>query len=197
MPQLPETSTTLLRDLAGDTDNPRWSEFVSRYRPALASFMATHFPSVDAEDIIQETFIAVAKAIPSYRYVPEEKGYFHNFLLGILRHRAINQLKRNMRWGKVLADYAQESSDRSVDDEDGERNWRKAVYEIALQQLLADRTVADQTKQMFIHTAIDNEKPETVAAAFGVSRDVVDHAKCRLTARLKALVEELKSADVE
>ena len=94
MAKVPDTSTTLLRDVAGSMDNPRWGEFVARYRPVLEAFMFERFPSLDAGELIQETFIAIARVLPNYRYVPEEKGHFHNFLTGILHHKALGGRKR-------------------------------------------------------------------------------------------------------
>lgn len=40
---VPETSTTLPRDIAGDAEHPRWREFVARYRPVLEAFMAQRY----------------------------------------------------------------------------------------------------------------------------------------------------------
>ena len=89
---MPETSTTLLRDVAGDSKHARWSEFVDRYRPMMEAYMRERFPSVEADDTIQETLIALIKTFPVYHYSPEEKGSFHNYLTGILRNKALRQL---------------------------------------------------------------------------------------------------------
>ncbi|MBR1608293.1 MAG: sigma-70 family RNA polymerase sigma factor, partial [Kiritimatiellae bacterium] len=87
---VPKTSRTFLRDIGADADSPRWAEFVVRYRPVLEAFLASKFPSLagDAEDLLQETFLAVVRVLPSYRYVPGEQGSFHNYLTGILRNKA-------------------------------------------------------------------------------------------------------------
>ena len=82
MAQPPTTSTTLLRDLAQDSQHARWGEFVARYRPMMEAFLRERFPSVEADDVIQETLIAVCTALPSYRYSPDEKGHFRNYLTG-------------------------------------------------------------------------------------------------------------------
>ena len=78
--KIPTTSTTLLRDLAQDSQHARWSEFVARYRPMMEAFMRERFPSLEADDVIQETLIALIKALPSYHYSPDETGHFHNYL---------------------------------------------------------------------------------------------------------------------
>ena len=92
MANIPTTSTTLLRDLAQDSQHARWGEFVARYRPMMEAFMRERFPSLDADDVIQETLIELIRVFPVYRYSPKEKGHFHNYLTGILRHRALRMM---------------------------------------------------------------------------------------------------------
>ena len=82
MAKIPTTSTTLLRDMANGSRHDRWNEFVARYRPMMEAFMCERFPNVEADDIIQETLVALCKVLPSYRYAPDEKGHFHNYLTG-------------------------------------------------------------------------------------------------------------------
>ena len=52
---IPETSTTLLKNLAQDAQHVRWGEFVARYRPMMEAFLRKRFPDLEADDIIQET----------------------------------------------------------------------------------------------------------------------------------------------
>ena len=85
----PTTSATLLRDLASDTQHARWGEFVARYRPMMEAYLRRHFPALDADEAIQETLIALIRIFPVYHYVPDEKGSFHNYLTGVLRHKAL------------------------------------------------------------------------------------------------------------
>ena len=195
MANVPDTSTTLLRDVAGSADNPRWGEFVARYRPLLEAFMSDRFPSLDADELIQETFVAVARVLPNYRYVPEEKGHFHNFLTGILHHKALNALRSDRRRDELQRKYADELHAQQRTTDEDRRLWRETLYEIALQQLMASPDVAARSKQIFLRTAIKGEKPEAVADAFSVSRDVVDQTKKRMLDRLRAIVDSLKSAD--
>ncbi len=195
MSTMPETSTTLLRDVAGDAANPRWGEFVARYRPALETFMDMRFPGLEADDLIQETFIAVAAALPSYRHVPEEKGHFHNFLTGILHNKAVNKLRGERRRAERDQKYSLALLAETTPTEEDRRRWRETLYEVALQQVLANPDIADRSKQMFIRTAIKGEKPEAVAESLAVSREVVDQTKKRMTDRLRTIIDDLKRAD--
>ncbi len=67
----------------------------------MEAFMRERFPSIEADDVIQETLIAVWSALPSYRYAPDEKGHFHNYLTGILRNKALRQLGKDRRQAEI------------------------------------------------------------------------------------------------
>ena len=188
MAKIPTTSTTLLRDLANDSQHVRWDEFVARYRPMMEAFMYERFPSLDADDVIQETLIAVCTALPSYRYVPEEKGHFHNYLTGILRHRALRMMDEEKRRTRLADEMLH------VADSD-DTAWRESLMEIALQQLLADTSIHERTRLVFTRVAVNGEKPDDVAAAFGITRNAVDQMKSRMMTRLKELVVALEKAD--
>ena len=190
----PDTSTTLLRDLAGCPDHPRWGEFVVRYRLLMESYLHEWFPSLEMDDLIQETFVAIAKTLPDYRYVPDEKGHFHNYLTGILHHKALNALKRQNRRNEVTREYALDPSARGIGNDADVEKWRETVCEVALQQLLADPSVTGRKRQIFMRTAMKGESPEDVAASLAVSRAVVDQTKKRMMDRLRELVERLKHA---
>ena len=200
MAAIPETSTTLLNDIAFDTQHARWREFVARYRPMMESFVRERFPSVEADDVIQETFVALCRVLPSYRYAPDEKGHFRNYLTGILRNKALRALQQKQKQtalleGEQVAATISEWSCCGEVKTTADQSWRDAVFEIALRQFLADESVADRTKRIFERTAIDGESPESVAAAFKMTRHAVDQAKSRAMARLRELVKRLESVN--
>ena len=224
MGNIPTTSTTLLRDVANDSQHVRWGEFVARYRPMMETFLRERFPSVEADDVIQETFLALWKVLPSYHYEPDEKGHFRNYLTGILRNKALRQLRKERkeavvadelrRAGSIAPCQAETGTHSAITESgrarrpataevgragsplpaaDDESSWREAIFEIALHLFLADKSVADRTKRIFERTALNGESPETVAAAFKMTRHAVDQAKSRAMARLRTLVKELES----
>ena len=190
MAQPPTTSTTLLRNLAQDSQHARWGEFVARYRPMMEAFLRERFPSVEAEDVIQETLIAVCTALPSYRYSPDEKGHFRNYLTGILRNKALRQLSKDNRQAEI-AEEMRRSRGMKADDE---QSWRKALLEIALRQLLNDESIQSRTRQVFLRIAVNGDSPNDVAAAFGIERNAVDQIKNRMMSRLRELVASLEKA---
>lgn len=194
---VPTTSTTLLRDVSGDAQHARWGEFVARYRPMMEAFMLERFPSLDADEAIQRTLVALARALPSYRYVPDEKGAFHNYLTGILRHRALRMKAVEVRRTRDHAAFVQETERMPAEtarDAD-ERSWREAVFEVALQQYLADETVQERTRQVFVRLVVNDEKPEAVAVAFGLTRNAVDQIRSRALRSLRMRVRALECVD--
>ena len=187
----PKTSATLLADLARDSQHARWGEFVTRYRPMMEAYLHARFPQVDADEAIQETLIALIRRFPIYRYVPEERGAFHTYLTGILRHKALKWLRVEQRHRELQATPEVPSGA----DEAAKR--QEAIFEIALQQLLADETLQQRTREIFARVAVNGEKPAAVAEAFGIERNAVDQVKQRLMARLRELVRHLEAVEDE
>ena len=216
---IPETSTTLLRDLAQDSQHARWAEFVERYRPMMETFMRERFPTVEADDVIQETLIALIETLPVYHYSPEEKGSFHNYLTGILRNKALRQLGKDKRQAELvdgmrrsrgdtpyqtadsgagnamLADFGRAGSPLPAEYAADEQSWREALMEIALRQLLADDTVHARTREVFRRVAVNGEKPEDVASDFGITRNAVYQMKDRMMTRLREFVAALEKVE--
>ena len=159
----------------------------------MLSYLQSRFPSLDAEDIIQEAFTAMVKILPDYKYDPEKNGAFHNFLTGVLRNKALcalDQSKRNMAIEERMQ-LAVTVDGKSV-HEQSYRDWREDLFEVALQQVLSDESIHDRTKQAFIRTAINGESADAVAASLGVQRNTVDCMKARMLQQLREIVERLK-----
>ena len=194
----PETSTTLLRDLAQDSQHARWAEFVARYRPMMDAYMRERFPFVEADDAIQETLIALIKTFPVYNYSPEETGAFHNYLTGILRNKALCQIERERRHSANLRAYADEMRNAASSGASPRlESSRRDIFEIALQQLLADKSVHELTREVFRRVAVNGEDPEEVASDIGKTRNAVYQMKDRMMTRLKGFVAALEKVEAE
>lgn len=190
----PETSVTLLYDLASSAKNARWAEFITRYRPMMEAYMRERFPAVDADEAIAETLVALVDVFRNYRYDPGETGRFHNYLTGILRHKALRLCKQAERQRNLLLNVAAEPTAVPSDDSE-EEEYRTALFEIAVRQFFDDESVAPRTKEIFRRTAIGGESPEAVAKAFMMERHAVDQLKSRSVARLRKIIAELEMAD--
>ena len=155
--------------------------------------MRERFPSLDADDVIQETLIELIRVFPVYHYSPKEKGHFHNYLTGILRHRVFRMISEEKRRERLAANHVGACHQSTAESDD--KAWRESLLEIALQQLLADSSIHERTRIVFARVAVNGEKPDDVAAAFGIERNAIDQMKSRMMARLRELVAALEKAD--
>jgi len=193
MANAPVTSITLLKSLASGTDNARWAEFFRIYEQPMRSFLSARFPSVDADDAIQETMVALMRRMPDYHYTPDSNGHFHNYLTGILKHKAEDALRREAREsGKRDRLKERGAADAPREDPD---DWKLAAMNAALEQLLSDESVNARAREVFRHVALMHEPPAEVAAAFGISRTNVDQIKRRMVQRLSILVSSMTAEE--
>ena len=188
---VPVTSISLLKVLGEDSQSPRWREFLRMYASTIDGFLFKHFPTVDAEDVVQETLRALVEKLPLYEYDPDTKGHFRNYLIGIVRFKAIEQLKRRRREADLRVEleanaqfeWECEMQSYSVDL----RDWQREAYEAALAQFMADKNISTRDKEIFRRVALQGESPEDVAAIFDIKRNNVDQIKARMVAKLKEL----------
>lgn len=217
MATIPTTSISMLKSISGDATSVRWTEFVRKYEEPMRGFLHARFPTVEAEDAIQETLIALMNVLPNYHYTPDENGHFRNYLMGILSHKASDILARNAKQSKLRTRLKDEMgnglrigttsnvggasgySPMQTPDEYGPKDdeaWKMSVMEVAVEQLMSDDRIRPVTREVFRHVALMHESPEEVAEAFGISRNNVDQIKNRmigkLTEQIRAMMAEVR-----
>ena len=185
----PRTSITLLKDLAQGSANARWAEFVARYDGLMRGFLRSRFPDLEADDILQNAFVSLVKAIPEYRYTPDERGFFRDYVIGVVRHKALDAARKRGAEAEKRRGYKSERDCHGTSQADA--SWREALMNAALEQLMADSSIATRNREIFRHVALLGEPPERVAADFGVSRGNVDVIKKRMIDRLRSLVASM------
>ena len=188
---VPVTSVSLLKVLGEDAQSPRWTEFANKYASTIDGFLYKYFPSVEAADVVNETLMALVEKLPLYEYDPDTKGHFRNYLIGIVRFKAIEQIKKRKRESEIREaaetnarlEWEYEKESYSVDL----RDWRREAYEAALTQFMADKGISTRDKEIFRRVALRGESPEEVAKIFEIKRNNVDQIKSRMVAKLKEL----------
>lgn len=186
----PKTSSTLIRTISADSQSARWNEFVARYRPMMMGYLRTKFPNVDSDDIVQDVFVALAKALPNYRYDPEETGHFRNYLAAVLRNKACDAIRATHKI-RELKDKA--AADPTFCEPGGTASddLRRSIYSIALRQVLNDESILERNRRIFVEVAINGRRASDVAEMFGVERNNVDQVKSRVLKALKDRVAEI------
>lgn len=80
----PTTADRYLIDRIRSGDQGAWSQLVDRFSGRLVSFARAKLPQrADAEDVVQETFIAFIKSLPSFR----QESPVESYLFAILRRK--------------------------------------------------------------------------------------------------------------
>ena len=188
----PATKISLIETISNCPDSARWTEFCRTYEQPMRAYLATHFPTIEADDVIQETLVALMKALPNYRYDPDRKGHFRNYLIGIIRHKAVSEIRRRQAEADCIDTYANNRVEHSDDDANADLDsLRKEIFEAAVDQLMADDRISSATREIFRHVVLMHEKPAQVAAEFGTTRNNVDQIKNRLINRLSELVHSM------
>ena len=162
----------------------------------MLAFLNEHFPFVSAEDAIQETLVALVKAIPNYRYDPESTGLFRSYLTGILSHKAVDLCRRNSRH-EALKEEWRTRYEAALEIAPAREDVRKDILEIDMRQLMLDDSIRERTKLIFHRVAVEGCPPEEVAVAYGISRNAVDQIKDRMVRRLRTMVEGMEVRDGE
>ncbi len=191
MATIPVTSISLIQAIANNPQSARWEDLYTIYEKPMRAFLQARFPSLEPDDLIQETMLALMEALPDYNYTPDAKGHFHNYLMGILKHKAMDALAVRARDARARADLSEQppATDGAARAEDAE--WKQAALEVALAQLLADKTINPLHRTVFEHLVQQHEKPEDVARELGTSRANVDVIKKRMIERLSAMMGKL------
>ena len=188
MAQIPKTSVTLINAVSGDWGCSRWNELYSAYERPIRDFLSAPYPTLEQDDVIQESMLALAKALPGYRYDPDANGHFRNYLMGIVKHKATDAIARRAREAAKRDELRAEEPPRTAADDE---SWREDALEVALSQLMSDSSIDPRNREIFRHVALMRERPDDVAARFGVTRNNVDQIKSRMTRKLADMLSAM------
>jgi RNA polymerase sigma factor (sigma-70 family) len=171
------TRQSLLGRLRNLDDHASWRTFFDIYWRLIYD-VARHSGLDDdaAQEVVQDTVIGVARAMPAFRYDPE-KGTFRQWLLRVTRRRIIDQFRRIYRQ-PVLAELTldeqedEEVSAVQVADYSGgqfecawREEWERTVFKLAVAE--AQREVNPKHFQVFDFCVVKDMSVSRDAAPFG------------------------------
>jgi RNA polymerase sigma-70 factor (ECF subfamily) len=202
MNELIPTRATLIQRLKDWQDQSSWQDFFDTYWKLIYGVaLKGGLTAVEAQDVVQETMISVAKHMPTFEYDPAI-GSFKTWLLNMTRWRITDQLRKR---GPFAAGHppAEETAtgtrtvDKVVDpvsrdlDALWDAEWEKNLLDAALAKV--KRQLDPQKYQIFDLYVNKEWAPEKVAATFGISVDQVYLVKHRTTELIKEEVKRLES----
>ncbi len=192
MAEIPPTRASLLVRLRDAQDEAAWSRFVEIYGPLIYHYARKQgLQDADAVDLSQDVLGAVAGAMNRLEYDPQ-RGTFRSWLFTVVRRKLSNwrRAQKNRPHGsgdtathQLLAQCPQREEEQGEWDAD----WEERLYAWACAQVR--QQVTEATWEAFWRTAIDGQPGKQVADDLNLSLAAVYHARSRVTARLKELVQ--------
>ena len=199
------TRGSLLGRLKDWEDTESWRVFFDTYWKLIYNF-ALHrgLTHDEAQEVVQETVVAVAKSIGGFEYNPQ-KCSFKTWLLTVTRSKIANQQARRARHAHVISSPTDESKGTAlldrIPDQSGaewerawEDEWQKNLMDAAIQRV--KRRVSIEQYQMFDLFVLKQWPARDVAKALGVTIAHVYVAKHRISKLIRKEVEALESKDV-
>lgn len=205
------TRASLLERLKDCEDQASWQEFHHRYRGLITRFALKAGCTVtEAEEVVQDTLIGVARKLPEFRY-DREVCAFKTWLLNLTLWRVKDQFRKRANAPLPLHPDVQQAREertfqedasgtveaRQVPDESLERltaAWDEDFQQVLLAEALAcvKQTANLKDCQMFELIALRGLAPREVARTLGVSTARVYLAKHRLLPRVREEVARLE-----
>jgi RNA polymerase sigma factor (sigma-70 family) len=197
---LNRTRTTLIKRLKNWQDQASWQRFYDAYSMLIFRVArGSGLTETEAEEVLQETMISVAKHMPNFEY-DRRAGSFKSWLLNMTRWRITDQLRRRgPRWRDPLPSEGHLEHDRTLENiPDGthlkleavwETEWKKSLSEAAFAKV--KRTLDPLVYQLFDVYVNRQWEPEKVAQKFRVTVGQVYKAKHRVVEAVKEEIDRL------
>jgi RNA polymerase sigma factor (sigma-70 family) len=205
-----QTSPSLLDRLKKGDDAASWQEFYRVYGKLARDFaIQAGLTDTEADEVMQETAIAMARHLPEYRYDPKVCR-FKTWLLNQASWRIKDQLKKRAREGRHIggsqpggkpepgSDTVRTATVNRVPDPNAtnldalfEVEWRKNLLDTALERLKGKFSL--KQVQMFDLNVVKEWPAGEVAKSLGVTVANVYVTKHRISAALKREIKQLEA----
>ena len=194
MNDAPSTQPSLLIRLRDPGDERAWAEFTEIYGPLVHQLARRRgLQDADAEDLVQDVFRAVARAIE--RYDPDPgRGSFRGWLSRIAANLIINLLAAQRRHPRGTGNtdiqrLLEEQPDPSAEDSAlFETEYRRRLLAWAAGRVRG--AFSEPVWQAFWRTGVENRPVKEVAQALGMSIGTVYQYKSRVVARIRREIEQ-------
>jgi RNA polymerase sigma factor (sigma-70 family) len=195
MSEIPQTRRSLLLELSRRSDDA-WAEFLLVYEGAIYRVCRSKgLQDADARDVTQEVLAAVQARVSTWDH-DGAKGSFRAWLLRVARNISIDSIANRARREAAGGDTETEQLLRELPDTRGDSQaefdleYRRSLFAWAADRVRSE--VRDVTWRAFQLTAIQGLTAEEAADRLGVPIGSVYTAKCRVVARIRSRVDELR-----
>jgi RNA polymerase sigma factor (sigma-70 family) len=197
------TRRSLVDRLANWDDQRRWQEFFDTYWKLIYSAARkSGLTDTEAQEVVQETVITVAKKIDKLKYDPAI-GSFKGWLLQITRWRIADQFRKrepgnakrpHSQDDRLTATIERVADSRIVDlDAVWEAEWKENLFEAAIARV--KKKVEPKQFQIFDCYVRKEWPAQKVAERLGVNVGQVYLARHRVSALLKKEIKALEKME--
>jgi RNA polymerase sigma factor (sigma-70 family) len=196
------TRRTLLSRLRDLDDHASWRDFFDTYWKLIYSTaLKSGLPAADAEDVVQETLLTVARSLPEFRYDPA-LGSFKGWLLHTTRWRILDHLRKHGPETPVASAGADvpETIEQIAGPENAqieaawEAEWQQNLMDAAVQRV--KRQVNPKHYQIFELYALKEWSAGKVARTLGVNVAQVHLIKHRVGNLIRKEVKRLAAQGI-
>lgn len=196
--QLP-TRRSLISRLRNREDDDSWRDFFQTYWKLIYSFaIRMGCTDTEAEEVVQETVISLAKKMPEYRYDPATCS-FKGWLMHVAQWRVIDQLRKRRRETTqplptdpeaVKESPAFAGSGASELETLWEQEWEKNLIDAAMERV--KKKINAEHYQIFHLLLVKGHSPAKVASLLKISAAKVYLVKHRVAGLVQKEIEALK-----
>ena len=195
-PELAPTRRSLVERLRNLDDHVSWQEFFNTYWKLIyCAAIKSGLSDSEAEEVVQETIIGVARKMETFRYEPQACS-FKGWLMHVTRRRIIDRLRKRQTQGRSfeplptdtrtsetqlqIPDAAAEQAFEGMWDEE----WQRNLVDAAMESV--KRKVKPEHYQIFYLHSVKNMRARDIGELLAVSVAkvyVVRHRVARLVKR--------------
>ena len=196
-----QTRRSLLSRLRDFEDKESWQTFFDLYWRLLYNVARrAGLDDVDAQDVVQDAVMAVAREIPQFRYDPE-RGSFKQWLFRILHRRVsdhFRKLYRQPAHAGISPETLEETGNRdAIVMRDGvslsdawDQEWARSVLDAAIGQVRAQAN--PKHFQVFDYCVLKEWPVAKVAATLGINAAQVYLARHRVSQAVKRAARRIE-----
>jgi RNA polymerase sigma-70 factor (ECF subfamily) len=195
-----QTRASLVHRLKDWDDQTGWQEFFDTYwRLIYGTATKAGLNDAEAQDVVQETVLTIAKAMPQFNYDPT-RGSFKSWLCNTTHWRIKDHLRRKLRSPSLAATFEESSRTPAIEriadpatinaDAAWNEDWEKNLMEAALERV--KRKVKPKQYQLFDCFVLKGWPMRKITQELRVSMTQVYFAKVKVSGLIQKQFQELE-----
>ena len=187
------TRESLLSRLKDASQDESWREFFETYwRLIYDNARKNDLSDDEAQDVVQETMIALTQNIKTFRY-DRARGSFKAWLMQLTQWKIVDQFRKR-EIGRPLDEFTEGKVAANLSEE-WDKDWQINIAEEAMRRVKT--TASPKMFQAFHTNVIQGRGPRETATLLRMSIPAVHMAKYKINRLLRKEAEKLEKAEFQ